>query len=208
MDPQKQRSSKIIRIVVAHANVELSNALSAPLRQPDCHVVVKVNQTATLFDCIKKYQPNVMILPLAIAQNETAMNHCRHLLPTLKIIVCDHFVNDFFQTQLDPLHVNAYVCLQDLTPCLLQAVRVTRFGQPYFSTTLVQQIETFALTSKTLLAVSALSHKELTIFLLIIQGKTNLEIANGLHLSAKTIACYRYRLFLKLGLLTSVAEAQ
>lgn len=53
--------------------------------------------------------------------------------------------------------------------------------------------------------VSCLSDRELTVFNKLVMGKTNLEIANELFLSNKTVSTYKTRLFHKLGV-SNIAE--
>jgi DNA-binding NarL/FixJ family response regulator len=51
----------------------------------------------------------------------------------------------------------------------------------------------------------AMSDREYQVFLALVQGRSLIDIAEELHLSAKTVSTHKFRLMRKLGL-TSVSE--
>lgn len=89
---------------------------------------------------------------------------------------------------------------------LVQAVRAVAQGRRYLDTTIARQMALAAVDGEAS-PLDALSSRELEVAMMLARGMAVNEVANRLHLSAKTVSTYKQRLFEKLGVAHTIALA-
>jgi DNA-binding NarL/FixJ family response regulator len=106
-----------------------------------------------------------------------------------------------------PLHLRLLrlgahgILLKSATPReLLKAIRTVHRGRPYVAAVLQRAIAAHYLEHGDGPAAARLTNREIQVLRLLAEGRTNREIAAGLHLSIKTVDSHRARLLRKLGL--------
>lgn len=82
---------------------------------------------------------------------------------------------------------------------LLAAVRRLARGERYLSADLAEALALMRIDGRPTTPFSALSSRELEVARMLVAGRGLADIAERLHLSAKTVATYKYRLLDKLG---------
>ena len=97
---------------------------------------------------------------------------------------------------------------KDITPKeLATALQKIRFGRRYISENIVRDLARVAYGDLSDNPFQQLSVRETQIMLMVLGCKSPSAIAEVLHLSAKTVNSYRYRLFEKLGVKSDVELA-
>lgn len=89
---------------------------------------------------------------------------------------------------------------------LLKAVRTVAAGNRYLDATIAREMALAAVDGDSS-PLESLSSRELEVALMLARGLAVNEVANRLHLSAKTISTYKQRLFEKLGVAHTIALA-
>lgn len=89
---------------------------------------------------------------------------------------------------------------------LLEAVRTVAAGERYLDATIAREMALAAVDGDGS-PLESLSSRELEVALMLARGLAVNEVANRLHLSAKTISTYKQRLFEKLGVAHTIALA-
>ncbi|HEX7348060.1 MAG TPA: response regulator [Rhodanobacteraceae bacterium] len=89
---------------------------------------------------------------------------------------------------------------------LVQAVRTVARGSRYLDATIAREMALSAVDGEAS-PLDALSARELEVALMLARGMAVNEVANHLHLSAKTVSTYKQRLFEKLGVAHTIALA-
>lgn len=87
---------------------------------------------------------------------------------------------------------------------LVTAIRKVYSGQPYITPEIAQQMAMKQVSDAAKSPFALLSERELQVMWMVTHGYRVNEIAEKLHLSAKTINTYRYRLFEKLNVKSDV----
>ena len=78
-------------------------------------------------------------------------------------------------------------------------------GRPYISTEVAEQLALNIMAPSEQLLHKQLSDREFEVFTLLVSGKSITEIANGLHLSVKTVSTHKTRIMQKMGM-SSLSE--
>lgn len=89
---------------------------------------------------------------------------------------------------------------------LVQAVRIVAQGRRYLDASIARDMALAAVDGDAS-PLEALSSRELEVALMLARGLAVNEVANRLHLSAKTVSTYKQRLFDKLGIAHTIALA-
>ncbi|WHZ18497.1 MAG: Two-component transcriptional response regulator, LuxR family [Rhodanobacteraceae bacterium] len=87
---------------------------------------------------------------------------------------------------------------------LLQAVRTVAQGRRYLDATIAREMALATVDGEGS-PLESLSSRELEVALMLARGLAVNEVANRLHLSAKTVSTYKQRLFEKLGVAHTIA---
>lgn len=117
--------------------------------------------------------------------------------PNLKVIVCTIHTDSPFPHHLLQAGASGYVTKGSSVDEMVKAIREVHGGGRYIS----PEVATDVATSKYPDGASpfeTLSHREMQLMLMLIQGQSQGQIAETLHLSPKTVSTYRHRLFQKL----------
>ena len=117
---------------------------------------------------------------------------------TCKILILTIDDSEIYTARLLQAGASGYLTKDCYPAEMIRAIRIVSTGQHYISPTIAQKIAIKRFTGHQSALVDALSHRELQIMLMIVQGQKTTDIANALYVSPKTINTYRYRIFKKL----------
>lgn len=153
---------------------------------------------------VRKLQPDIVIMDILMADLngiEATEQICREC-PATRVVILS--MQSSSESILRALRAGArgYLFKESAGRELVQAIHAVRAGHRYLSAKVSDQVVGACLNQKEAFRnpLSVLSHREREVLQLVVEGKTNAEIAGTLFLSVKTIETYRSRLMQKLGI--------
>jgi len=121
--------------------------------------------------------------------------------PNLPILVLSMHKEDIYAVRTIKVGASGYVCKDNASTDLIQAIRKVASGGKFITTVLAEQIELDMSSSAANISPHAmLSNREFQIFLMIACGKSVNEIAEELTLSVKTVNTHKVRIKEKMNL--------
>ena len=103
------------------------------------------------------------------------------------------------------LTMHGYLTKESAGTQLVSAIRKVASGRPYISLEVAEQLAMDVMPSNEDLPHKQLSNREFEVFTLLVSGKSITEIADLLHLSAKTVSTHKTRILTKMNM-NSLAE--
>lgn len=171
---------------------------------PDIDVAGEASNAAGLFDLLAVGLPDVVLLDLSMPGlcGAELIAHLRAAHPRLPILVVSMFSDS--QVAFDALRAgaNGYVTKDSKAAILAQAVYEVAAGGRYVVEHMAKQM-VFDMIAPKKNPIEILSPREREILELIMQGASNVQIGNLLHLSAKTVSTHKTRLMEKLKVTTT-----
>jgi DNA-binding NarL/FixJ family response regulator len=174
--------------------------------QPDIEVIGDAANGRQALHLIAQLCPDVAILDIAMPELngiEAAHKICKECPPTKVIILSMHSADEHITRALQAGALG-YVLKESSGIEVVNAVRVVHAGHHYLSQKLSDRLinnyvhQVKATQKKKPLA--RLSPREREVLQLVVEGKSNAEIADTLSLSIKTVETYRSRIFQKLNI--------
>jgi DNA-binding NarL/FixJ family response regulator len=172
--------------------------------QGDMKIVGEAANGRDAVKAVRKIQPDVVIMDILMADLngiEATEQICREC-PATRVVILS--MQSSSESILRALRAGArgYLFKESAGRELVQAIHAVRAGHRYLSAKVSDQVVGACLTQKEAFRdpLSVLSHREREVLQLVVEGKTNAEIAGTLFLSVKTIETYRSRLMQKLGI--------
>jgi len=152
-------------------------------------------------------QPHVVILNLPGASVDV-LDGARKLgrqFPDIRVLVLADEADIIIQERL--LQAGVTGCISSSCPLeeLITAIDTVLSGERYLSDVLAQKLAERRLPGQSGLSFDQLTHREMQILLLVVEGKDTRSIARALCLTQKTVNGYRHRLLGKLNVATEVA---
>jgi len=194
-----------VRIVLVDDHRILRDGLRLRLKQePDFEVVGEAADAPEAYACIERTKPDLVIMDLKLPGENgiSATRRIRATRPKIGIIVLTSAVVDPAAHEAMAAGANGFLCKEDASEELVQAVRVVMSGKVYLTpdgATAVAQ----ALSAKPGAAREpALSERELLVLKGLADGLSYKEIADQLNVSPKSVETYRARLVKKTGCAT------
>jgi len=126
-------------------------------------------------------------------------------VPKLPILVLTMHDEEQYAVRAIRAGARGYLTKESAGTQLLSAIRKVASGRPYISAEVAEQLAIDAMPSSEHLPHEELSNREFEVFSLLVSGKSITEIADMLHLSAKTVSTHKTRILQKMSM-TSLAE--
>ncbi|HIJ78117.1 MAG: response regulator transcription factor [Desulfobulbaceae bacterium] len=201
------------RIVIIDDHLLLLSGLCLLLNgQEDMTVVGQADTIEKAKETVQELSPDIILLDITINDDSGL-----HLLPNLKamspdskiIILTMHEDQQYLQKAMQ-LGAAGFVLKKGLDVDLLYAIRSVMRGEAYIQPAMLKtyisgEVEERAAAKpkeKELILWESLSAREKEVMLAVAHGHTSKEIAEKNFLSEKTVATYRSRAMLKLGIET------
>jgi len=202
-------SSESVRIMIVddHAVVRLglSNLLA---RQPGWDVVAEAGTAADAIRLANEYQPDVIVMDIRLSDG-SGIDACRAIIkdqPQTKVIMLTSFAEDSLLFNAISAGAVGYVLKQVGNDDLVRAIQTVAQGDALLDPSVTTQVLAKLRDATRSEAFTDLTDQEIRVLALIVEGKTNKEIASSLFLGEGTVRNYVSNILDKLGL-SNRAEA-
>ena len=169
--------------------------------QSDMHVVATANDAATAIEVTASNRPDVLVLDISMPGGggiEVA-RRLREMELGTKIVVLTMYAEERYVMEAVRLGAAGYVLKRAADKDLIEAIRTVAAGEAYLTPSAVRLLLATQ-QSETGRTEPTLSPREREVLRLTARGFSNLEIAERLFVSPKTVDTYRSRTMVKLDL--------
>lgn len=176
--------------------------------RPDIEVVGEASNAEDGLRLVRAQKPDVALIDVhmpGMSGLELTERVQRADLPT-RIVILTVVQDAQFPRRLLQSGALGYLTKGCPAEELLEAVRTVAAGHRYLDATVAREMALAAVDGDGS-PLESLSSRELEVALMLARGLAVNEVANRLHLSAKTISTYKQRLFEKLGVAHTIALA-
>lgn len=191
----------MIRVMLADDHQILLDGLRRLIDSTgDMKVVATATDAATAVAAAQEHRPDVLVLDVSMPGGglEVARRIREMELPT-KIVILTMFSEDRYVMEAVRLGAAGYVLKRSADRELLEAIRAVAAGEAYLTPAAVRLLLATQ-QSDSGRAEPALSPREREVLRFTARGYSNLEIAERLFVSPKTVDTYRSRIMAKLDL--------
>lgn len=198
---QKNQPAKVL-IVDDHPVVREGLAMLIA-RQPDLEVCGEAADIAEAVRHAAEGKPDVAVIDIAL-QTANGLDLIRRLKAHnkgIRILVWSMFGERLYAERSLKAGALGYITKEQATDQIIDAIRHVRDGRVYLSKTMAERVLKGAVgPSAGRHSIERLSNRELEVFRLMGQGKDTQELAEAMHISAKTVETYQARIKEKLHL--------
>ena len=180
-----------IRALVADDHPPIIEGLTIALGREGIDVVGQATTPNAVLQTHLECTPDVIVLDIRYAHDgRTGLDVARELLQhdrSIKIVIYTQFDTDELVREAYRIGCAALVTKGEATATLAEAIRIVYSGKTYFQPDIAERLAMIGLHGDT----SPLGHlepREFQVFKLMAQGHTNVEIAEALGLSPRTIS--------------------
>ena len=191
----------MIRVMLADDHQILLDGLRRLIDSTgDMKVVATATDAATAVAAAQEHRPDVLVLDVSMPGGglEVARRVREMELPT-KVVILTMFSEDRYVMEAVRLGAAGYVLKRSADKELLEAIRTVAAGEAYLTPAAVRLLLATQQSEKGR-AEPALSPREREVLRFTARGYSNLEIAERLFVSPKTVDTYRSRIMAKLDL--------
>ncbi|MFH0726935.1 MAG: response regulator transcription factor [Pseudomonadota bacterium] len=174
-------------------------------REPDLVVCGSEESAGKALKSIARLKPDLVIVDISLKESDgiDLVKEISHQFAGIPVLMLSMYDESLYAERALLAGARGYIMKQEATVLVVKAIRQVLKGDLYASNNvkekafqrLVAQHAPFNRSS-----VDILTDRELEVFRLIAEGLSTREIADRLHLSAKTIGTYRENIKEKLGL--------
>lgn len=176
-------------------------------KQPNIQIIGEATNGKEAITLALDLKPDVILMDIHLPDISgiEATQHILERLPKTNIVAVTVQDEQPFSQQLFQIGAAGYITKACPFNELLEAIYTTARGDRYLSSDIAKRIalQNHA-PNRGLSPFEQLSARELEITLQIVKGLDMSEIATQLHLSVKTVATYKYRVYQKLGVSNEV----
>ena len=185
----KNHSKDAIRVLLADDHPIVLTGFATSLSS---HGISVVGQLTAAEDVLAQYQtlsPDILVLDIKFGSHLTGLDAAHNLLdqfPDANIVFLSQFDQDQFIKKAYKLGARAFVTKTCTPKELATALQRVHQGEIYFPPQIAERLA--SLTIRDSSPQSLLDERELEIFTMLARGLTNVEVAETMDLSAKTIS--------------------
>ena len=185
--------------------VGLRNLLEA---ESDIEIVGEAAEGEAALERARELKPDVVVLDINMPgmNGVEATRKLARLNPAPRILIVSVHHQDPVPTRLLEAGAAGYLTKETAADEIVAAIRQVHAGRRYLSADVAREMALAQIGGAT--PLSTLSDREMEVLLLVANGMNIQDIAEKLHVSPKTVATYRYRLFEKLDVQNDVELAR
>ena len=203
----KHEHISVITVFLADDHAVVRDGLQFLLEaQPDIRVVGDAADGREAVRHVARLCPDVVVMDIAMPELNgiEAAREVRYVCPAAQVIILSmHSTTEHVFRALQA-GARGYLLKESAGIEVVKAVRAVHAGHRYLSQKISDQLVDDYVrqrqSAETVSPVSRLSPREREVLQLVVEGKSNVEIARILSLSPKTVETYRSRLMHKLGI--------
>ena len=173
-------------------------------QQQDLEVCGEAEEAQTAMQAISHRLPDILIVDISLSGPDglDLLKSIRGSYPSLPVLILSMHDEAVYAERALRARANGYIMKQEATEKVLIAVRRILNGDVYLSDRMANKMlqQYIGGASAIQSQISTLSDRELEVFRLIGEGRRTREIAEGLHLSIKTVETYQAHIKEKLSL--------
>ena len=193
-----------IRVLLADDHGIVRDGLRALLEaQGDIAVVGSVDNGFDAVGSVQKLRPDVVVMDISMP-DLNGIDACRRingLAPSVRVLMLSMHGSTEHVYQALKAGARGYLLKESAATEVVGAVRALYAGRQYLDSKIRETVEPdLRERSRQVSPVDSLSTRERQILQLLVQGRSNAQIAALLSLSIKTVETYRSRLMQKLGI--------
>jgi two-component system response regulator NreC len=194
----------VIRVLLADDHTLVRQGLAGMLRGADgFEVVAEAADGSEAVDKALASRPDVAVLDISMPRlgGLEATRRIRKALPQTRVLVLTMHEDEEYVLQLVRAGASGYLVKDSAAPELLNAIRALKQGRPWFGTQAARALAAAWQGGKETPddPYGRLTDREREVFHLLIEGRTNAQVADVLCISPKTVDNHRTRLMEKLG---------
>lgn len=198
----------MIRLVIADDHTIMREGLKRILDgADDIEVVGEAVDGFEVLAQIRKGGFDLLMLDLSMPGRSGVelIRQIKDEVPKLPILILTMHEEEQYAIRAIRAGARGYLTKESAGTQLLSAIRKVASGRPYISSEVAEQLAMDVMPSDEEYPHKKLSDREFEVFSLLVSGKTITEIAELLHLSAKTVSTHKTRILFKMTM-TSLAE--
>lgn len=175
------------------------------LLENDFEVVATVSDGLTLLTVAPQYKPEVIVLDIAMPglNGMQAGGELKRLLPRTKLIVLT--MNEDAEIAREAMNhwASGYLLKKSAGSELITAIREILKGGSYVTPKIASRLQEDFVRNPMLDHKKELTVRQREVLKLLSEGRTMKQIAEALHVTARTIAFHKYRIMEEFGLKTN-----
>lgn len=193
-----------IRVLIADGHRIVAEALRSLVEsEPDMHVVGCTGEGGETVERVEHDPPDVVLMEYRLAEMNgiDAAALIRRRMPGVRMLMLSTESAAQHVVRALAAGVAGYIPKDSSAADLVQAIRVVSAGHRYVHASLAGAVlEVLMHPSQSRERLSCLSLRELQVLRMMVEGRTNGQIAGALYISPKTVSTYRCRVMEKLEL--------
>ena len=167
---------------------------------PEIQIVGEAGDGETALRLNRQVRPDVVVLDVSLPgmSGFEVTSRLKQASPAVGIVIVTVHDQAPYPSQLLEAGASAYLTKNCPVTELVQAIKTVAGGGRHVGSRIAQQMALNFLPGGKASPFADLSAREMEVMLMLAEGRRVAEIAEVLHLSPKTVATYKYRIFEKL----------
>jgi DNA-binding NarL/FixJ family response regulator len=201
-----QQTVKRSRVLIVDDHPAVREALALRIsRQPDLEVCGEASDTSEALRLVTETKPDVAVIDISLKTGNgiDLIKRIRGRDEAVRLLVWSMHSESLYAERALRAGALGYISKDQATEKIVEAIRRVLSGKTWLSETMSERLikrSVGGMEGTGRSQLDALSDRELEVFRLIGRGVKTADIAEQLHLSAKTVETYRERIRQKLGL--------
>ncbi len=198
----------MVRILVADDHAVVRHGLRQVLSlAPELSVVAEAKNAWETLERLREGGVDVILLDMSMPglSGIDLIRRVKADAPRIPVLVLSMHADWQIAARAIKAGATGYLTKDSEPEMLIDAIRQVAKGGNFIDPALATRMVFNASSTEAESANVAMSNREYQVFLALVQGRSLIDIAEELHLSAKTVSTHKFRLMRKLGL-TSVSE--
>jgi len=203
----RHKDEVVITVFLADDHTIVREGLSAFLStKPDIKVVGEASNGSDALHRIQELGPDVAVLDIAMPELNgiDVTRRIRQTSPATRVVILSMHATENLIVEALQAGADGYLLKESAGKELVKALHAVRAGHRYLSQKVSNTvIDSYVLQQGSTEANHPLAHlsqREREVLRLVVEGKSNVDIADILSLAPRTIATYRSRMMQKLGI--------